>query len=98
MIDDTFAPLEAPGAGAAEGARTRIGRFDLDLNAHANNVAIFRALLEALPDTPPPFTLEAEFRGESFEGDLLEARAKEDGGTRASPCSAHRTAARSRAP
>ena len=81
VVDDAFPPLDGPGPGAAEGPRTRIGRFDLDLNAHANNVAIFRALLEALPETPPPFGLEAEFRGESFEGDLLEARTEEDGGT-----------------
>ena len=81
-IPDLFDPLPAPGEAAAAGPQTRIGRFDLDLNGHANNVAIFRALLEALPATPPPFALEAEFRGESFEGDLLRTRIDEGDGTR----------------
>lgn len=82
LIEDAFGPLEAPGAGAAEGARTRIGRFDLDLNAHANNVAIFRALLEGLDPMPPPFELEAEFRGEAFEGDVLVPTSDGSGGAR----------------
>jgi acyl-ACP thioesterase len=82
VIDDVFAPLAAPARGAAEGSPTRIGRFDLDLNAHANNVAIFRALLEGLEAMPPPFALEAEFRGEAFEGDVLVPRADEDGDVR----------------
>lgn len=82
VIDDAFEPLAAPGPDAAEGPETRIGRFDLDLNAHANNVAIFRALLESLPHTDPPFDLEAEFRGEAFEGDFLEGRMDEEGGAR----------------
>jgi medium-chain acyl-[acyl-carrier-protein] hydrolase len=82
VIGDAFEPLAAPGPDAARGPQTRIGRFDLDLNAHANNVAIFRALLESLPETPPPFSLEAEFRGEAFEGDLLAGRTDEVGGER----------------
>ena len=82
VIDDAFAPLEPPVPGAAEGPRTRIGRFDLDLNAHANNVAIFRALLEGLESAPPPFALEAEFRGEAFEGDVLVPRSDASGGAR----------------
>lgn len=77
VIPDTFEPLAAPGEGAAPGPATRIGRFDLDLNAHANNVAVFRALLETLGFPPPPFSLEAEFRGEAFEGDFLEGRSDE---------------------
>jgi acyl-ACP thioesterase len=75
VIGDAFEPLAAPGPHAAEGPGTRIGRFDLDLNAHANNVAIFRALLEGLEAAAPPFALEAEFRGEAFEGDVLVSRA-----------------------
>lgn len=82
VIPDLFDALPAPGAGAAEGQRTRIGRFDLDLNAHANNVAIFRALLESLPHADPPFDLQAEFKGEAFEGDFLEGRMDEEGGAR----------------
>jgi len=82
VIDDAFEPLAAPGPDAAEGPQTRIGRFDLDLNAHANNVAIFRALLETAPETPLPFSLEAEFRGEAFEGDFLEGRSDEAAGAR----------------
>jgi medium-chain acyl-[acyl-carrier-protein] hydrolase len=77
VIPDLFEPLPKPGPTAVPGSATRIGRFDLDLNAHANNVAIFRALLETLPEMPPPFSLEAEFRGEAFEGDLLEGRTDE---------------------
>lgn len=81
-IPDPFEPLAAPGEGAVSGPHFRIGRFDLDLNGHANNVAIFRALLEALPHAHPPFDLEAEFRGEAFEGDFLEGRMDEEGGAR----------------
>jgi acyl-ACP thioesterase len=80
-IPDAFDELAGPAAGAPAGPSFRIGRFDLDLNAHANNVAIFRALLEALPAQPPPFELEAEFRGESFEGDRLRARVDEANGS-----------------
>ncbi|HVO50089.1 MAG TPA: acyl-ACP thioesterase domain-containing protein [Thermoanaerobaculia bacterium] len=82
VIPDTFEPLAAPPGGAAPGPGTRVGRFDLDLNAHANNVAIFRALLESLPHADPPFDFEAEFRGEAFEGDFLEGRTDEGGGAR----------------
>ena len=82
VIDDAFEPLASPGADAAEGTHARIGRFDLDLNAHANNVAIFRALLEGLEATAPPFALEAEFRGEAFEGDVLVPRADREGDAR----------------
>jgi acyl-ACP thioesterase len=82
VIPDTFEPLVAPAEGAAAGPATRVGRFDLDLNGHANNVAIFRALLEAIPAAPPPFSLEAEFRGEGFEGDFLEGRSDEAAGAR----------------
>lgn len=73
-IEDPFDALAGPAGGAGTGGSFRIGRYDLDLNAHANYVAIFRALLEVLPATPPPFRLEAEFKGEAFEGDFLEGR------------------------
>jgi acyl-ACP thioesterase len=81
-IADPFEALAGPAEGAGAGGSFRIGRFDLDLNAHANNVAIFRALLEGLPHADPPFALEAEFRGEAFEGDFLEGRTDEGGGAR----------------
>ena len=81
-IEDAFEALPGPAEGAKATGSFRIGRFDLDLNAHANNVSIFRALLEAMPETPPPFDLEAEFRGEAFEGDFLEGRRGETGGAR----------------
>lgn len=80
VIADLFEPLPEPGLSAAREPATRVGRFDLDLNAHANNVAVLRALLEVLPATPPPFSLEAEFRGEAFEGDFLEGRSDEAAG------------------
>jgi medium-chain acyl-[acyl-carrier-protein] hydrolase len=79
-IADPFEPLPGPDGDPGEGASFRIGRFDVDLNGHANNVAIFRALLESLPESQPPFDLEAEFRGEAFEGDLLRAHADEGAG------------------
>jgi acyl-ACP thioesterase len=82
VIADVFAPFAAPARGAVEGPPTRIGRFDLDLNAHANNVAIFRALLEGLEAVSPPFALEAEFRGEAFEGDALVPHADGEGDVR----------------
>ncbi len=81
-LDDPFEALPGPAEGAPAGPTARIGRFDLDLNAHANNVAIFRALLEATPPAPLPFDLEAEFKGEAFEGDFLEGRTDGDGGAR----------------
>jgi medium-chain acyl-[acyl-carrier-protein] hydrolase len=82
VIPDAFEPLAAPGDGAAKGPATRVGRFDLDLNTHANNVAVFRALLEGLDAAAPPFSLEAEFRGEAFEGDVLVPHAALEGGAR----------------
>lgn len=82
VVEDLFDPLPAPAADAAPGPAARISRFDLDLNAHANNVAIFRALLEGLEAVPPPFALETEFRGEAFEGDVLVPRADGDGDAR----------------
>ncbi len=82
LIEDSFEPLAAPedGAGApgTVGTPFRVTRYDLDLNAHANNVTILRALLTALPNAAvPPLTFEADFRGEAFEGDLLAARVQE---------------------
>jgi len=77
LLSDPFEDLPAPGAGAAPGPFFRVGRYDLDLNGHANNVAVVRWLLEALPDAPDParpLSIEAEFRGESFEGDRLQSR------------------------
>jgi acyl-ACP thioesterase len=79
LIEDTFEPLSAPEEGAsAPGTPFTVTRYDLDLNAHANNVTILRALLTALPNAAaPPLTFEADFRGEAFEGDLLSARVQE---------------------
>lgn len=82
VIEDPFDALAAPADGAPAAGSFRIGRYDLDLNAHANYVAIFRALLESLPHADPPFDLEAEFRGEAFEGDFLEGRRDEAGEAR----------------
>ena len=79
LIEDPFEPLAAPDAGAgATGAPFRVTRYDLDLNGHANNVAILRALLTAPPKaSAPPLTFEADFRGEAFEGDVLLSRVAE---------------------
>lgn len=83
LIDDRFEPLPAPEAGGgAPGTPFRVTRYDLDLNDHANNVAILRALLTA-PDkaAAPPLKFEADFRGESFEGDVLLSSVAETSGT-----------------
>jgi acyl-ACP thioesterase len=82
LILDAFEPLAAPEAGAAElGTPSRVTRYDLDLNEHANNVTILRALLTALPRAAaPPLTFEADFRSEALEGDVLLARVQEVAG------------------
>jgi len=79
LIEDSFEPLAAPEDGAgAPGKPFPVMRYDLDLNSHANNVTILRALLTALPvAAAPPLTFEADFRGEAFEGDVLLARLQE---------------------
>ena len=80
LIPDAFEPLPAPENGVS-GTPFRVTRYDLDLNGHANNVAILRALLTALPTAAaPPLTFEADFRGEAFEGDVLFARVQETPG------------------
>jgi acyl-ACP thioesterase len=81
-LDDAFADLARPAGPDALVAR--IGRYDLDLNAHANNVSILKALFDALPEAPAaPFRTSVEFRGESFEGDVLRSRVERvDGGVR----------------
>jgi acyl-ACP thioesterase len=72
----------APEAGTGvNGTPFRVTRYDLDLNDHANNVAILRALLTAPPQAAaPPLTFEADFRGEAFEGDILLSRVAEASG------------------
>lgn len=79
LIEDAFEPLAAPPDEAgAPGMAFPVTRYDLDLNAHANNVTILRALLTALPRAAaPPLSFEADFRGEAFEGDVLSARVRE---------------------
>ena len=79
LIEDSFEPLAAPDeAVGVAAAPFRVTRYDLDLNAHANNVTILRALLTALAvAATPPLSFEADFRGEAFEGDLLSARVQE---------------------
>lgn len=69
------------GVGAPE--RECSVRFaDLDMNGHANNVAIVRLLLEGLPEAVlrerHPVALEVEFRAEAMAGDRLVARAEAD--------------------
>jgi hypothetical protein len=74
---DFFQELPAPENGVL-GTPFRVTRYDLDLNGRANNVAILRALLTALPAAAaPPLAFEADFRGEAFEGDVLLARVEE---------------------
>ena len=82
LISDAFEPLAGPDeAAAVPGTPSRVTRYDLDLNEHANNVTILRALLTALPRAAaPPLTFEADFRGEAFEGDVLLAHVQEVAG------------------
>lgn len=78
-LDDPFEELAGPSTEAPAGRSFRVGRYDLDLNGHANNVSILRWLVESLPVPPaPPLTLEIEYRGECFEGDVLVARLDEE--------------------
>ena len=79
LIEDAFEPLDAPEEEASvPGTPFTVTRYDLDLNTHANNVTILRALLTALPvAAAPPLTFEADFRGEAFEGDVLSSRVQE---------------------
>jgi medium-chain acyl-[acyl-carrier-protein] hydrolase len=79
LIEDSFEPLAAPEETVGVAAAPfRVTRYDLDLNGHANNVTILRALLTALPSAAaPPLTFQADFRGEAFEADLLSARVQE---------------------
>lgn len=81
VIADTFEQLPYPEGGATPSGTFRVTRYDLDLNEHANNVAILRALLTALPNAPaPPLGFEVDFRGEAFEGDVLLSRVDERAG------------------
>ena len=75
LVDDPFDDLPSA-VGGAPGLTFRVGRTDLDLNGHANNVALLKAFFEACPAPvlEPLVSFEADFRGEAFEGDLLEAR------------------------
>jgi acyl-ACP thioesterase len=77
-----FEPLASPEEVAAvRGTPSRVTRYDLDLNEHANNVTILRALLTALPRAAaPPLTFEVDFRSEALEGDVLLARVQEVAG------------------
>lgn len=84
LIDDPFEPLPAPEEGSGEpGTPFRVTRYDLDLNEHANNVAILRALLTApAKASGPPLTFAVDFRGEAFEGDVLLSRVAEISGAK----------------
>ena len=82
LIDDRFEEVAAPSSSAA-GPVFRVGRYDLDANGHANNVAIVRWLLESLPSGPglarPSLRTRIELRGECFEGDVLNAHVERAG-------------------
>jgi len=77
LVKSSRAPfLESPRARVAR--RECDVRFaDLDMNGHANNVAIIRLLLEGLPDAVlrerRPVALEIEFRAEAQRGERLGA-------------------------
>ena len=83
LIDDRFDDLVSPSA-TAGGPSFTVRRFDLDLNGHANNVALVRWLLESLPpergSLALPLRTRIELRAECFEGDLLKARVDREGG------------------
>jgi medium-chain acyl-[acyl-carrier-protein] hydrolase len=77
VIDDPFPRLEGPTPDTTERSFT-VRAHDLDLNGHANNVAVIAWTLESLPvDTLASSILselEIEFRGESRAGDRIAAR------------------------
>ncbi len=74
VLDDGFERLpELPPAASA--FEVRVGRSDLDLNAHANNVRFVAWALDGLPaavaDTWTLGEMEIDYRAEAREGDLL---------------------------
>ena len=84
-VTDSFVKL--PEAAEAEWShRVEVGHSTLDVNGHANNVAIVAWLLDALPESATVGrrlrSLEVEFRAEARCGDALiaEAGRPESGG------------------
>jgi medium-chain acyl-[acyl-carrier-protein] hydrolase len=82
-LEDTFERLPEPTA-ASRSVTLRVGRSDLDMNGHANNVRFIAWALDVLPatfaDTMTPASFELEFRAEAREGDVLLVEAAPAGG------------------
>ncbi len=83
VLDDDFGKL--PEVAAAEVERAVEVRYaDLDMNGHANNVAVIAWSLEALPAEVALgcalCELEVEFRAEALHGDRIVVRAERERG------------------
>lgn len=83
VLDDGFERLpELPSATSA--FEVRVGRSDLDLNAHANNVRfvawVLDGLTAAVVDASTLTELEIDYRAEAREGDMVVVEAAPGGG------------------
>ena len=79
LTDDMERLPEVPGAVAERAIEVR--HADLDVNGHANNVAVIGWALEALEDEAlkrVPVELAVEFRAEAVRGDVVACRAHPD--------------------
>ena len=79
LTDDMERLPEVSGAGSERTIEVRHG--DLDVNGHANNVAVIGWALEALGEDElerVPVELAVEFRAEAVRGDVVTCRARPD--------------------
>lgn len=78
LLEDPFERLpELPAGG--EAVEVRVGRSDLDLNGHANNVRFVAWVLDGMPADEAARSvlaeLEVDYRAEAREGDVLRVEA-----------------------
>ncbi len=75
---DGMGRLAEPESVACRECRVEVRHGDLDVNGHANNVAVIGWALEALADADlarVPVELAVEFRAEAVRGDVIASRA-----------------------